>query len=933
MISGGNDGMGVSSGGNDGIHYRKRVEEWMYRNIGHLGNIVVNNAVKTVLDLRMMGYLMDDSDLFPIVASASGDINLCIEFLHGGDNVKPNNNCYSPNQMMMNNHSNPTNNTQGSFSYNTNATTTPNNSTFIHNTVNNNSEDLEKEDCYLHFGDKVSISSGDRSKYFGAPDGILTIVPRCCESTDYFTIYDPNDYTSTKRVSNGSIIALCSTQEYLLCHKIDNNQIVLLPQSTFNNNLYNFVFVINSQSTNDSYIKADENIIITSYLKREDRIVITEGNDICLSSNNQTLLCLSKPEGFAIPLLLPNDTIYLENTGKYERFNAKREKLVVQQKALNIIRNIKGPVACVAVCGPSRTGKSYLLSKYIGSPTAFQLGHTFQAQTHGIWMWSKPIKVYVEPYGEINVILLDTEGTGAVSSDNKSDTDILLLSVLLSTLFIFNSKSNPTMNSLNELRFMTEISKNVLLKKGQRIDADFKLIAPKFIWLFRDVLLSIPKDYTLTEYLLYDVFGSVLMNMGNLSPEEERKWIARKGIVDFFESFEAIGIKPPTTKPKLIETIAYNEHELDPEFLQQINYFVKNIIPTNLKPKQNLKGGYLTGSQFAELILVYLDSINTPGMVPVIEDSYNMVIQNSFNRIIENCIFKYNNEMSMMCPLNNNVYDSDYLLNCHDKVMNVLMDYFDNETQFEKDSDTLCHYGCLMVAKIDERRQYLESVNKENSTNYCFSIKQNVVRKIMKIVQSITHQDTIANLESKIGSLMLKYEQQAIGPSKEDVYLNLLEDIESIKQEAKHQLTKLKDYQQNINKLNMENEKKEAFNKRLQKEKEETAKRNLQLKKDMLNQKERMEKTLKNQEIKMKNERNKLFRDFQQKENRIKQENSRNIQNLQNQFNQTQQQLQNTIASNNSTINQLSSQVHNLQHQLSNMPRGGGGGRRGCILM
>ena len=58
---------------------------------------------------------------------------------------------------------------------------------------------------------------------------------------------------------------------------------------------------------------------------------------------------------------------------------------------------------------PYRQGKSYLLSKLIGNTAnGFKVGHTDQACTKGLYMWSEPIPVKT-PNGIKNLILLDTE--------------------------------------------------------------------------------------------------------------------------------------------------------------------------------------------------------------------------------------------------------------------------------------------------------------------------------------------------------------------------------------------------------------------------------------------------------------------------------------------------------------------------------------------
>lgn len=49
----------------------------------------------------------------------------------------------------------------------------------------------------------------------------------------------------------------------------------------------------------------------------------------------------------------------------------------------------------VSVAGPYRKGKSYVLSEAFDQPGVFPLGHHFDPETMGIWMWIVPRKFRV----------------------------------------------------------------------------------------------------------------------------------------------------------------------------------------------------------------------------------------------------------------------------------------------------------------------------------------------------------------------------------------------------------------------------------------------------------------------------------------------------------------------------------------------------------
>ena len=146
--------------------------------------------------------------------------------------------------------------------------------------------------------------------------------------------------------------------------------------------------------------------------------------------------------GCAIPLCVPDDCKWNEEDNSCTK-NQKSEnenKLNINPKAVEILKSITGPVSVVAIVGPYRTGKSYLLSRLISTASyekcCFQLGHTADPHPMGIWMWDTPIKYRLKNGDQKTILFLDTEGTDAFDAAKKGNTQIFTLSVLLSSLFI-----------------------------------------------------------------------------------------------------------------------------------------------------------------------------------------------------------------------------------------------------------------------------------------------------------------------------------------------------------------------------------------------------------------------------------------------------------------------------------------------------------------
>ncbi|XP_013421894.1 guanylate-binding protein 5-like [Lingula anatina] len=115
----------------------------------------------------------------------------------------------------------------------------------------------------------------------------------------------------------------------------------------------------------------------------------------------------------SVPLILPNDFQYDPSSGKIvKKEGEKRTHLVVVEEALELLRDITDPVSILGICGPARSGKSYVVSRMAGAHDAFELGNKMSSQTLGIWMGTKVLRHRKEGF---TTILIDSEGTGKYS--------------------------------------------------------------------------------------------------------------------------------------------------------------------------------------------------------------------------------------------------------------------------------------------------------------------------------------------------------------------------------------------------------------------------------------------------------------------------------------------------------------------------------------
>lgn len=88
---------------------------------------------------------------------------------------------------------------------------------------------------------------------------------------------------------------------------------------------------------------------------------------------------------------------------------------VLSEEGKAFISKIQGPIAVISVAGMYRTGKSYLLNRMLlNRSNGFGVGPTVNPCTKGLWCWGKTIVGKTAEGQSINVIVIDTEGIGAL---------------------------------------------------------------------------------------------------------------------------------------------------------------------------------------------------------------------------------------------------------------------------------------------------------------------------------------------------------------------------------------------------------------------------------------------------------------------------------------------------------------------------------------
>lgn len=177
-------------------------------------------------------------------------------------------------------------------------------------------------------------------------------------------------------------------------------------------------------------------------------------------------------------------------------FNEEKRLFEINEEGRAYLQQLKNPIGVVTVAGMYRTGKSYLLNRMLlNRCDGFGVGPTINPCTKGVWMWSKPLEGLTPDGDPIDVIIMDTEGLGALDEDSNHDVRIFSLAILLSSYFIYNSVGSIDENALQNLNLVVNLTKHIQIKSAglnEELDPqDFAKYFPSFMWVVRDFTLQL----------------------------------------------------------------------------------------------------------------------------------------------------------------------------------------------------------------------------------------------------------------------------------------------------------------------------------------------------------------------------------------------------------------------------------------------------------
>ncbi|XP_052403553.1 guanylate-binding protein 1 isoform X2 [Carassius gibelio] len=415
--------------------------------------------------------------------------------------------------------------------------------------------------------------------------------------------------------------------------------------------------------------------------------------------------------------------------------NDENGQLHVRKEAKDILDGIKEPVVVVSVVGLYRTGKSYLMNRLAGQQSGFALGSTIESKTKGIWMWCVP---HPNNKGH-TLVLLDTEGLGDVEKgDEKHDTWIFCLAVLLSSTLVYNSLGVIDNTALEKLHYVTELTENIRVKakEGQHEEesADFMRVFPSFVWAVRDFTLELKRGdelITSDEYL-----EGALKPKTGCSPQTVRYNLPRNCLRQFFAVRKCFVFPRPASTPNMRRMEQLNEEELESEFLEQANTFCCYIY-NNAQPKTVTGGCTITGTALGNLAEVYVEAIRS-GKVPCLENAVVSLAKIQNVRAVEEALQLYMTEMFNMLQLPMHPEElSDIHTDAEKKAIEVFITLSFNDNDKTYHQELMCEevLSTYLRAKEDAGNMILQadqSLSKVEQENEVQRLKNEILEQRQK---------------------------------------------------------------------------------------------------------------------------------------------------------------------------------------------------------
>ncbi|KAF7153331.1 hypothetical protein RHSIM_Rhsim01G0270500 [Rhododendron simsii] len=415
-------------------------------------------------------------------------------------------------------------------------------------------------------------------------------------------------------------------------------------------------------------------------------------------------------------------------------------KLRITKEGLEAIRKITTPIAAVAVIGPYRSGKSFLLNQLLSLSCSegFGVGHMRDTKTKGIWVWGTPVEMVIDGVN-ISVFYLDTEGFESVGKSSVYDDRIFALATVLSSVLIYNLPEMIREADISRLSFAVELAEEFY---GRVKGRDIAFEPAKLLWL-------IQRDF-LQGKSVQEMVDEALRHVPNHDGDKNIDQVnqIRDSLAIMGDNSTAFSLpQPHLQRTKLCDM---KDGELDPAYITKREE-LKELVTSIIRPKI-VHGKPLSGKEFVSFLEQILEALNK-GEIP----STGSLVEVFNKGILERCLKLY---IERMAALNLPLSEQSLQKN-NEGFREETMKVFDEE-HFGR------HHAKRSVEKLDEEleKAYKNFVlaNEYQSSKLCEELYTKCEDKMDQL--QVLKLPSMAKFNAGFLQCNQSFERECVGPSK-----------------------------------------------------------------------------------------------------------------------------------------------------------------------
>ncbi|KAG9451897.1 hypothetical protein H6P81_004801 [Aristolochia fimbriata] len=422
-------------------------------------------------------------------------------------------------------------------------------------------------------------------------------------------------------------------------------------------------------------------------------------------------------------------------------------KLQLSREGLEAIKRITTPIAAVAVIGPYRSGKSFLLNQLLSLSCyeGFGVGHMRDTKTKGIWVWGTPVEMVIDGV-KTSVLYLDTEGFESVGKSNVYDDRIFALAAVMSSVLIYNLPETIREADISRLSFAVELAEEFYGRvKGQ----DVAFEPAKLLWL-------IQRDF-LQGKTVKEMVDEALRRVPNVDGDKNIDQVnqIRESLAVMGDNSTAFSLpQPHLQRTKLCDM---EDSELDPVYVKKRDQ-LKQLVASIVRPKI-VQSKPLSGKEFVSFLEQILEALNK-GEIP----STGSLVELFNKGILERCLKLYSERMAKLgLPMSEPMLDS-----AHDESRKEAMKAFDDQ-HFGR------HHAKQSVNKLDDEisKVYKNFVlaNQYQSSRLCEALYTRCEDKMDQL--QVLRLPSMAKFNAGFLQCNQSFQHECVGPSKKNYDLRM----------------------------------------------------------------------------------------------------------------------------------------------------------------